>query len=96
VKFLIIISFISVFGTCNKTIPTVRLDGSKSFSETNIVSYRWYQVAGPTTIIFDNTNGAIVNVTTNKPAIGTYIIALEVTDNNGLKETGTATITVIK
>lgn len=92
-KFLI---FITLLATCNKTlqVQSVKLDGSKSIGE--IVQWHWYQVSGPSTIIFDNPDSAVVNVTTDHPYLGTYVIGLSVKDASGNATTGTATINVTK
>lgn len=78
-KVFVILGITSIFATCNKT-ASLKLDASKSIGA---LSCHWWQVSGPSTIIFDNPNSLIVNITTKNPIEGLYIIGLAGLDSNG-------------
>jgi hypothetical protein len=70
----------------NQTIPlpinSATLNGSGSSDPDGfIASYRWVQIAGPSTAPMSNQNG-VTNIITDLVA-GTYTFRLTVTDNNG-------------
>ncbi len=70
----------------------VRLDGSSSFSladASSAVSFRWQQLSGPSTLIWQNRNSAVPTVT--GLIFGTYSFQLQVTDSAGRKAAATLT-----
>lgn len=76
---LIILGLISIYGSCSKG-ASIQLDASKSIGA---ASCHWWQVSGPSTIIFDNQNKLIVNITTKNPIEGLYIIGITGLDSSG-------------
>jgi hypothetical protein len=94
-KFLTIISFISLFATCRNK-GTVSFDGRKSFSNTTapIVKWEWAQVSGPMLFQINNANTPVISVDYDNPPKGTYIISLTVTDSLGNVGSKTAPIIV--
>ncbi len=77
------------------TLPTnsVTLDGSGSQKGTGtITGYAWSRISGPSGSSF--VNGAGVSTVVNNLAQGTYVFKLIVTDNNGMSDADSVTITV--
>lgn len=87
---VLIFLLIAIIPTCNKK-GIVKLDGSQSYSNCPIVTWKWYQISGPQRIIFDSTSSSVTTVKYNKPKKGTYIIALSITDSLKKSDTQTAT-----
>jgi hypothetical protein len=91
--FLIILGLISIFATCNKKNLYFQLDAKKSFAPTGrkIVGCHWWQVAGPTKIIFDHPDSIVVKLTADKAVGGLYIVCGTVVDNLGVSSDTTFT-----
>lgn len=104
IRLLIIVLLLSSCGkktvpietTHTAKMPTITLDGSKSYSATAIVSYRWYQISGASVMTFDNPYSPKVRVNSSKPSVGTNIIGLEIKDKTGQIGTGQSFIIVTK
>jgi len=86
--FIILLGVISIFGSCNKTVPVIQF---KLYVNGVLTNGHWSQVSGPSTLIFDNTDTSVVNITTNNPKLGVYVFKGDVTIGYALD-----TITVIK
>lgn len=77
------------------TLPSnsVSLSGSASYDQDGtITNYTWSQVSGPGTASFVNPN--VANTSVGGLLQGTYVFKLTVTDNGGLTNSSTVTITV--
>lgn len=76
------------------TLPTTitTLDGSGSDSDGTITAYSWIKVSGPTVTLSqaDQPSASLSNLVE-----GSYVFRLEVTDDDGAKDTDDITITVL-
>ena len=74
----------------------VTLDGSSSSDDGVIVSYQWEQVAGPSTIVFEE-EGATTTFTAPKTSgvSETYLFNLIVTDDEGLSSSDVISVSVL-
>ena len=71
---LIILGLISVYASCNKSMTTLQF---KSYVDGKLTNCHWRQVSGPSLVAFDHNDTSVVNVNTDKPAVGTYVIEAE-------------------
>lgn len=79
----------------NITLPqnSTTLDGSASSDpENNIVAFEWTKIDGPASFSFSNPLAS--QTTVNQLEAGVYIFKLQVTDNEGLRDTDTIEVTV--
>ncbi|KAL5280452.1 KIAA0319L family protein [Megaselia abdita] len=66
--------------TINLPQSFVKLDGSGSSDDIGIKSWRWTQISGPNSAIFENANVSVTNAT--GLTIGDYVFELTVQDEN--------------
>lgn len=72
----------------------IQLDGSRSYdSNGTIRSYRWKQIAGPTTLILRHADSAITTITGDIRE-GKYAFELNVSDNQGATATDRVVVTI--
>lgn len=84
---------VAIAGTDQTISPSVTsLDGSSSYDDKKINTYRWKQVSGPTTALLSSTTTATTNVSALVP--GVYKFRLRVWDMEGLLSYDDITITV--
>ncbi|KAL3892207.1 hypothetical protein ACJMK2_004439 [Sinanodonta woodiana] len=76
-------------------LDNLLLDGSNSTDDKSVLSYKWYQISGPTTLTTENADRAVATAKGEIRA-GEYKFNLTVKDTEGLYATETLIIMVIQ
>lgn len=80
--------------TINLPQTWTQLNASQSTDDINITSFKWRLVGGPNVPVIVGDNRTVANAT--GLTIGTYLFAVDVSDENGNNASDTVTVTVIQ